>query len=414
MNKLSGHHHFLVYALAACAGFTVGLAVGAYQIPPFKTIAAIKDFVLGREPEKKTPPQAASPNDLAEELTSYLETKWREKYENNQRRYDFAPYASEEELVQIGKIIQDDFSEWIQFRPHIKHIKNLETRKISENSYHKLISVHFKNSNGLTVEGILSIPKAKTKIYPTLIIPNGTSSSAKEIFGLTKIDYHFSVGDKFSKDYIVFAVNIPPTTDNFREAVRSNDRNFYLSNSAGLNYAYYQIIDKISSAIDYLENLSQVDIRCLGIYGISLGGNASIIAAAFDDRLSFVVASGTNVFTPSDVQLLENRRFVYPHYYQYNMVERPEIFQLLYTVFPKRIIIELNRRDTTGVFREAIYNAELVRRYYKQRGVKDKVAIVDFDGLRKKNGHYMQIDEVKRILDENFVEENRCIESDPG
>ncbi len=66
MNKLSGHHQFLVVALAACAGFTVGLAVGAYQIPPFKTIAAIKDFVLGRELEKKSP--APSPFDFTAEL----------------------------------------------------------------------------------------------------------------------------------------------------------------------------------------------------------------------------------------------------------------------------------------------------------------------------------------------------------
>jgi hypothetical protein len=56
MIKLNGRHLFLIVALAACAGFTVGLAVGAYQIPPFKTIAATKDFVLGREPEKKPPP----------------------------------------------------------------------------------------------------------------------------------------------------------------------------------------------------------------------------------------------------------------------------------------------------------------------------------------------------------------------
>ncbi len=56
MNKLSRGRLFMVAVLAACSGFIVGLAIGANQIPFFKTIAAIEDFVLGREPGDKIPP----------------------------------------------------------------------------------------------------------------------------------------------------------------------------------------------------------------------------------------------------------------------------------------------------------------------------------------------------------------------
>lgn len=345
----------------------------------------------------------ASSNALAEELTNYFEAKWVEKYEANQKRYQFETNVSEEELAKLAETVRNDYQKWIQFQPHKKQINKLHKELIGEFSEHTLYSISFKNANSLTVEGIISVPKQEAEIYPVLIIPNGTSASADEIFGLTNIDYHFEVGNRFAKDYIVFAVNIPPTTDDFGEAVASNNRNFYLSNSAGLNWAYYQIPDKISSAIDYLENEPKADGKRIAIYGISLGGATAIIASLFDDRISVTIPSGTNVFTPTDVQLLENRRFTYPHWYPYNIVESPNLFQLLYALYPNQIIIEINEQDTTGVFSEALESAELIKRYYKQRGAGDKVQIVVFNGTKTGNGHYMEITQVKAILDDLFL-----------
>ena len=363
----------------------------------------MKETVKYDAKQESAPQKTVTPNTLADELTVFLENRWIEKYEASQERFRFDETTSIEELAQLVNPIQKEFLNGIQFRPQNQPITNLNEDPIGEFPGYNLQSVHFKSANGLTVEGILSVPIQGTGPYPILIIPNGMGSSANEIFGLTRTDYHFEVGRKFANEYIVFAVNIPPTTNDWPEAVASSDRNFYLSNSAGLNWWYYQMVDKVSGAIDYLENRTEGDIQRIAVYGISLGGATTIISSLCDRRISVTIPSGTNVFTPTDTQLLKNRRFSYPHYYQYNVVQRPELFQLLYTLFPNPIIIELNRRDTTGVFEGALESAKQVKHYYELRGAGDRVHIVTFDDNTKTtNGHHMEITQVKDILDELF------------
>jgi len=186
--------------------------------------------------------------------------------------------------------------------------------------------------------------------------------------------------------------------------VGSNNRNFYLANSAGINWRYYQIVDKVSSAIDYLETVSVADHERLAIYGISMGGATAIMGSVADDRIKVTIASGTNVFTPRDTFLLQHRRFKMAHHYGWNVVQRPTNAELLPALYPNPIIAELNKRDTAGVFSEAVEAATLVKQYYEQRGgMGSKVRIVTFDGQRTPDGHYMEITQVKQVLDEFFI-----------
>lgn len=337
----------------------------------------------------------ARSNELADELTSHIERQWRRDYVVYQETLSIDGKSSNN-LATLAAKIHDDFTEWIQPPEHISRITDPERELIGEFPGYDLYGIRFKNANNLTVEGIISIPTSGRPSYPALIIPNGTSASAEEVFGLTRTDYHRGVGKEFARDHVVFAVNIPPTTDDFRLAVTSNDHSFFLANSAGINWTYLRQVDKVRSALDYLEQEPLSNGR-FSIYGISLGGETAVAASFFDRRISATAVSGTNVLTPRATQLLENRRFVYPHYYQYDIIHRPENFQLLYTMFPKPVIIELNRQDTTGVFEEALLAAQQLRTYYLARGSND-VHIVVFDGKETSNGHYMEIGGVAQIL----------------
>jgi len=338
--------------------------------------------------------QVKSP--LADELALFLEKKWVEKYRTYQSQFDLEG-KSAKDLEEMGKTIKEDFFQWIQARPHVKEVKSLEEVRVDSTKDYIIKSVSFINANGLTVTGHLSIPVRKKDSLPALMIPNGMGSSSEKIFGLTGTDYHSNVGKCFSKDFIVFAVNIPPATGPFKKTVKLMDRNFYLSNSAGLNWKYYQIVDKVSSALDYVENLPGYNGRA-AIYGISMGGGTAIVSSLFEPRIKVVVPSGTNVFTPTDVQLLKNRRFVYTHYYEYNVVSCPSLFQLLFAMYPRQIVIELNKLDVTGVYNEALKAANQVRKFYEIRGRKNNVQLVLFEGQKFRNGHYMEVNQVKKIL----------------
>jgi len=169
-----------------------------------------------------------------------------------------------------------------------------------------------------------------------------------------------------------------------------------------LNWSYYQRIDKISSVIDFLEDIPEADIERIAIYGISLGGAVAIEAGVFDDRISVIIPSGTNVMLPADLMLLKHRRFDYAYYYQFNIAERPDLYQLLYAAFPKHVIVELNRQDITGIYSESSKAAASIKGYYELRGKRNNVFTVIFDGGKTHDGHYMEIKKVKRHLDNIF------------
>lgn len=71
------------------------------------------------------------------------------------------------------------------------------------------------------------------------------------------------------------------------------------------------------------------------------------------------------------------------------------------------MIIELNKRDSTGLFAEARAAAQDVQRYYAQRGAADRVDLAIFDGAKTSNGHYMEISQVREALDRVFFPEAR-------
>src|SRR5262249_49152227 len=160
------------------------------------------------------------------------------------------------------------------------------------------------------------------------------------------------------------------------------------ANAAGINWEYFHLCDKVSSALDYVAAQDYVDMTRVGIYGISLGGWVSISASVCDPRIAATAASGTNVMTSFKTFLTRSRRFTYPHMYAYDVARRPDFYEAAYTLFPQPVIIELNMTDTTGDYGEALQHAREIQRYYTLRGQGDRVHIVTFEGYMGDTGHY--------------------------
>jgi len=71
--------------------------------------------------------------------------------------------------------------------------------------------------------------------------------------------------------------------------------------------------EDIRAAIDYSEKLPNVDINRVGVLGLSIGGAASIYAAALDKRIKSVVTGGAFAH-PTSVMEIEFKKRKIPYY----------------------------------------------------------------------------------------------------
>jgi hypothetical protein len=80
----------------------------------------------------------------------------------------------------------------------------------------------------------------------------------------------------------------------------------------------------------------------------------------------------------------------------------------MYSLFPCSVIIELDDKDTTGVYEEALSNANTILRYYALRDQADSahlLLIADDTCAFANQHHCMEVTRVKAIFDELFGEE---------
>ena len=184
-----------------------------------------------------------------------------------------------------------------------------------------------------------------------------------------------------------------------------HNRMNWAAEAAGLDYRYYETVDKVVSALDYLETKPEIDPGRIAIYGISMGGDTSINAGVEDGRISVIAASGTNVFSTSYQQMFTQWPYAFPYYYRYDRLSLPDVGTRMLSAYPKRLIVELGRQDITGDFEATLHRAEQIKRVYQLLGHEENVAIVTFDPTKSEiapNGHEMDITGVKDQIDQWF------------
>ena len=74
-----------------------------------------------------------------------------------------------------------------------------------------------------------------------------------------------------------------------------------------------KFMEDIRAAIDYSEKLPNVDINSVGVLGLSIGGAATIYAAALDKRIKSVVTGGAFAH-PTKVMEIEFKKRKIPYY----------------------------------------------------------------------------------------------------
>lgn len=341
----------------------------------------------------------------SDEILALSERILVENYREARERYAFDDQTSAEALAEISDSIRRDFLEWLHVPgEHAAVIDDLETAPVISSEEYSQSYVVFTNANGLTIRGLVSIPRRETdRPFPVMVV-NFASAESNNDKSMLDLDSYYppanGAPEKFAEDYVVFALEIP---NGYK------DEMFLFSTAGGFNAQYYSMCDRVSSAVDYIATLPEADMTRVGIYGVSNGGLTAITAAVCDERLSAIAASGTNDFTSILTQITSNRRFRYPSFHYYDIAEKPDYYEAMYSFFPRLVIMELHPLDDTGVYEEALVNAQRIQHYYSLRGQPEQAHIVILPEDRcadKVRHHCMGIEEVKRIFDGYFEVES--------
>jgi pimeloyl-ACP methyl ester carboxylesterase len=236
-----------------------------------------------------------------------------------------------------------------------------------------------------------------------LIAPNGWSSSPEAVMGMSPPDYQNAFGEKFAQDgYVVFAVFLPTAPGDATRTAAAEAHASFLANMVGEHYWNRMRVEKILSALDFVETLPQADAERIAVYGVSMGGEAGLAAAVLDSRIDALVISGANVLTPRLQMLLELRRFIYPQMYEWNTVALPDVDEMLVGVYPRPVCAEWGRHDRTGDTEAALAVSERVAEVYTRTGAADRFEIVVHDLATTPDGHETEVTACKEFLDRQF------------
>lgn len=379
--------------LIALVIFPIGAACGI-AADRLNLFTNLMNGLRANEPAAR--PLPGEETSLPQELLEFVESQYVARRDAYQAALRFDSSASQAQLETIGNTARMDYLRLLQPKAHEAAIRNLRAVPLDPGPNYRLEHISFSDANGLTVRGVLSTPTAGKGPYPVVIIPTGTGATGYDVFSIPQEEYHHGAGRKFSGDYIVLGLDMPSM----------NDDVFHMSNAAGQNENFYLACDKVSSALDFVLDNPAADKSKVGIYGISLGGYAAIVGAACDDRITTIAASGTNVFTSKATDIRRLRRFEVAFQYSYNSSQLPDLYQVLYGMFPKPVIMEMSAADTSGEYAEALQNSQKVLDYYRLRnkaGNASRILIEDDTCRGAWRNHCMEVTRVKQAFDSLFL-----------
>ncbi|MGI8990866.1 MAG: alpha/beta hydrolase [Bryobacteraceae bacterium] len=263
---------------------------------------------------------------------------------------------------------------------------------VTETEAHTVFRTWFSSRNGLTVYGILLVPK-HAAWSPAVVCIHGMHSSPEQVTGLLEPpDYTRRFGARLAeRGYVVFA----PLMIDTKELRSRFDRKAILLGTR-LQWLEQQ---KIFSAIDYLRGLPEVDPKRIGVYGISWGGRTAMYQSALDPRIAATVISGHfNDTVPKMVTAS-------PHYTPFiDTTEDYAFFRQLAVRFsdadiasmicPRPVFIEQGERDPVVWHPMAEKAFAELRSHYEKLHLADRAEMKVFDG-----GHEVHGDEAFLFLD---------------
>lgn len=230
---------------------------------------------------------------------------------------------------------------------------------------YNLVEVNFQDRPGHMTYGVLARPtKPKAKKLPAVVSLHGHGGTAIQTFDPDEMYYY---GDLLArKGYVVLALDID-------HKYLDHDRPFkgYSRLPRNVEFpAMGQRVWMVKRGVDLLASLPDVDPQSIGIVGLSNGGLTTMFAAAMDERLKMVVASGSLIMHDRmwhrellhcRCQYLDKMDGVLDYY---------DVFAL---VAPRALVVQNGKKDPIFPIGSAGKAFEHIKRAYALAGAPDNV-----------------------------------------
>ena len=323
--------------------------------------------------------EAAQPPDLSHSFRRYLE----EQVAAHSREWAFRGRTA------------GDFRRWQeQTRPRLVALLggaekrrvplNLRRSLVSETAAYRRERLYYDVRPGLTATAQLLLPKGAAGRVPAVLCPPGHGGGMNQVMdenGIYK-RYPFALVERgmavLVPEHIGFGERAgPPGNDRL-----ANHALFYHALAfMGENAMGYLLWD-LMRALDVLQSLPEVDGGRIGCYGLSLGGEMTLLLAACDTRVRVACVSG----------FLTSYRSTFLNVnhcgcgYAFQLGRRLEHQDIAALIAPRPLVVESGTRDPEFPVEAAKESVAALRGLYRLAGAEEHLAHDVFEGAHEVSG----------------------------
>lgn len=291
---------------------------------------------------------------------------------------------------------QDDFRRWqkrarkgllrVLTMEHREHVPlNLQRQVVEETADYTRERLYYDTLPGVTVPAYLLIPKGVKLPAPAVLCPPGHGEGMNQVLDESPGIYH-EYPKALARRGMVALV---PEHVGFGERLGEpgNDRqanhlyNYLVLNLLGESQQGIFIWD-LMRAVDVLEGLPEVLPKRIGCYGLSLGGETTLLLSAADTRIRVVCVSG---FLTSYLSCFLHQAHCGCGY-SLGMLRYFEMIDLAALIAPRPLLLESATEDPIFYIDDAKKVYSELQELYGRLGVPDRVAQEIFVGEHEISG----------------------------
>jgi len=350
-----------------------------------------------REPFSKSYPIRVEQH---REIKAYIDRVMDEKTEASMNKFQpdfFSIDSYQASLYPFRKQLEDYFG----YKPP-KSIdgKISKFEKIGEDKYSHIYRVWVEVIEQVHAYGIYMVPKNLKGKAPMIIAIHGGGGNPEAICGLdTRRPYHNFGHEAVKKGYIVWAPGLTMFSDfsgdkSVPEISRSVlNRQLRILGSSIIGLEIHKIIE---SAQTLIKNRSEIDLKNIGMTGLSWGGFFTIYTTALCPFIKASAMSGNfkdarNQFEKTkNIGLLDSLAFD-PVFKGFGY------FQTIGLICPRPCYVQLGEKDELFGVAGAKIEAARAAEFYKKLGIPER-----FDFRTHPGGHEFEIGSILNFFDKNL------------
>jgi len=317
--------------------------------------------------------------DLRRSFTEYIKIL----YKHKSRRMKFRG-NTKEELIIWQKRARTCLVEILGGKPEIISELNLKRKVVEETANFSIERLLYQTKKDLWATAYLVLPQGVTLPAPAVLCPPGHGYGMNQV--LFERDrycvykrYPLELAKRgficFVPEHIGFGERVGTTND-------SSHIFYYLAlNLLGESMMGFFLWD-LQRALDILMAMSEVDNKRIGCYGLSLGGELTLLLTAIDDRIKCACISG---FLSSYASSFLSQAHCGCGYV-YGLVRDFEHVDIAALIAPRPLLIESGTKDPLFPIDEARKSFSHLRKIYSIMDAEDRLVQHIFEGEHEISG----------------------------